>query len=346
MELKKKHLNTILLAITGIIIISGCVPQNKYQEVVNKRDSCKEKKEKLLTENAKLNTKVQEQNAKLENYKKQLKGLRMDTAVLSANKRRLKKSYNEVYSSYELLKKKREEQLKQSKEEASKILSELQKTQEDILKQRDSLKRLEKRLKKKERNLEAMSQELSASKATMAKKEKRLNELQSILDRKDSVVNALRNKVNNALRGFEGEGLSIEQRNGKIYVSMEEKLLFASGSYKISSQGKEALIELSNLLEKNKDINVMVEGHTDTVPYPGKGKLQDNWDLSVKRATTVIRTLTNNSNIDPERLIAAGRSKYVPVASNETEEGRTKNRRTEIILTPKLDELFDIIEKN
>jgi chemotaxis protein MotB len=346
MKIRNKQQNLVLISALSILLMAGCVSQNKYQDIVDKRDACQEEKEQLLVENERLYSKYKEQSANLENCKKQLKGLRIDTAVLSANKRRLRKSYNEVYASYELLKKKREEQLAQSKEEAASILADLQKTQENILKQRDSLNRLERRIKEKESNLAEMSQELSAAQAAMADKEKRLNELQSILDRKDSVVNALKNKVNAALRGFEGEGLSIEQRNGKVYVSMDEKLLFASGSYNISSQGKRALSELGNVLEKNKDINVMVEGHTDSVPYSGKGQLKDNWDLSVKRATTIIRVLTNKSTIDPERLIAAGRSKYVPVASNKTKQGRAKNRRTEIILTPKLDKLFDIIERN
>lgn len=346
MKSLKKTRNLIILSVTGLIIITGCVPQRKYQDVVEKRDECKERNKKLMAENEEMSSALKEYKSEFETYKKRIKSLQQDTAVLSTTKKRLTENYNELYASYEQLKKNREEQISQSKEEAAKILADLQKTQENILAQRDSLRKLEQRLKEKEANLKEMSQELSVAQSSMKEKEKRLNELQSILDRKDSVVTALKNKVNDALRGFEGEGLSIEQKNGKVYVSMEEKLLFASGSYSISSQGREALKELGKVLEKNKDINVMIEGHTDSVPYNGTGQLKDNWDLSVKRSTTIIRVLTQYSNIDEERLIAAGRSKYLPVASNETKEGRAKNRRTEIILTPKLDKLFEIIETN
>ncbi|MCF8331756.1 MAG: OmpA family protein [Bacteroidales bacterium] len=344
MKSLRKTRNLIILSVAGMILAAGCVPQRKYQDVVNTRDKYKEQNKKLIAENEEMSSALKEYKSDLETYKKRIKSLQQDTAVLSTTKKRLTDNYNELYASYEQLKKNREQQISQSKEEAAKILADLQKTQTDILAQRDSLKKLEQRLKEKQVNLKEMSQELSVAQSSMKEKEKRLNELQSILDRKDSVVTALKDKVNDALRGFEGEGLSIEQKNGKVYVSMEEKLLFASGSYSISSQGKQALKELGKVLKKNKDINVMIEGHTDSVPYNGTGQLKDNWDLSVKRSTTIIRVLTQYSDIDGERLIAAGRSEYVPVASNKTKAGRAKNRRTEIILTPKLDELFKIIE--
>ena len=346
MTIKMKYRNLFILSVLGLFLAAGCVPQRKYQDMVDKHEDCKEQNKQLMVENEDIKTALQETKSEMENYQKRLQSLQEDTAVLATTKRRLKQNYNELYASYEQLKKNREEELSNSKEESARILADLQQTQENILKQRDSLKRLEKRLKEKEENLEEMSQELAISKKSMQEKQRKLNELQNILDRKDSVVTALKNKVNSALRGFEGEGLSIEERNGKVYVSMEEKLLFASGSYNISKQGKDALKELGNLLAKNEDINIMVEGHTDSVPYGGKGQLKDNWDLSVKRATTVVRELIKDQNIDEERLIAAGRSKYVPIATNETSEGRAKNRRTEIILTPKLDELFNIIEMN
>lgn len=334
------------MAALGISIMAGCVPQRKYQDVVDMRDKCLEQNKQLLIENEEMSSAMQEHQAIVDKYRKRLKSLQEDTAILSTTKRRLTQNYNELYASYEQLKRNRELELSKSKEEAAEILADLQKTQEDILRQRDSLRRLETRIMEKEANLREMSQELDAAQAAMAEKQKRLNELQSILDRKDSVVMALKDKVNAALRGFEGEGLTIEERNGKVYVSMEEKLLFASGSYNISAQGEKALKELANVLTRNPDINVMVEGHTDNVPYNGKGQLEDNWDLSVKRATTIVRVLVENSDIDESRLIAAGRSKYVPVADNDSKAGRAKNRRTEIILTPKLDELFKIIESN
>ena len=146
--------------------------------------------------------------------------------------------------------------------------------------------------------------------------------------------------------GFENNGLTIEQKNGKVYVSLDESLLFASGKYDIEKKGKEALNSLGAVLEKNSDVNVLVEGHTDNVPYSGSGILKDNWDLSVKRATSVVKIILETNDINAQRLTAAGRADYIPIASNDTKEGRAANRRTEIILTPKLDELMKLLESN
>ena len=183
-----------------------------------------------------------------------------------------------------------------------------------------------------------------------AEKEKLLNsqseklaELQAILDKKDQQINNLRDAVSKALLGFRDKGLSIQMKNGKVYVSMDEKLLFASGSWTVNPQGREAIYELGNVMAQNPDIHIMVEGHTDNVPLRGKGDIKDNWDLSTKRATSIVRLLLENSNIDPSRVSACGRSEYMPLADNDSPENRAKNRRTEIILTPDLDELFQVI---
>ena len=180
--------------------------------------------------------------------------------------------------------------------------------------------------------------------ALLAEKEARLNELQSILDQKDAEVKALRNKVANALKGFEDMGLTIYEKNGKVYVSLDEKLLFASGSWDIDSKGKEALTELGKVLANDSNINVVIEGHTDNVPYKGSGNVKDNWDLSVLRATAVVKEILKDQGINPQRISASGRSEYVPIDPEDTKEARAKNRRTEIILTPRLDELFQIID--
>jgi len=181
--------------------------------------------------------------------------------------------------------------------------------------------------------------------ALLAEKEARLNELQSILDQKDAEVKALRNKVANALKGFEDMGLTIYEKNGKVYVSLDEKLLFASGSWDIDVRGKEALTELGKVLANDTNINVVIEGHTDNVTYRGSGNVKDNWDLSVMRATAVVKEILKNKEINPQRISASGRSEYVPVDIEDSREARAKNRRTEIILTPKLDELFQIISQ-
>ncbi len=158
-------------------------------------------------------------------------------------------------------------------------------------------------------------------------------------------VNALKKAVSDALVGFENNGLTVTKKNGKVYVSMEEKLLFASGSTVVDSKGEGALKEIAKVLEKNADINVLIEGHTDNVPISG-GAIKDNWDLSVLRATSVVRILTKHADIDPTRLTPAGRGPYLPVDNANSTDARRKNRRIEIILSPKLDELFKGIGEN
>jgi chemotaxis protein MotB len=223
--------------------------------------------------------------------------------------------------------------------ETTKLMSQLQATKDDLQKREDQLKKLEYSLDEKKRNLDMLTLELE-------KRNIRMKELQSVLHRKDSAVNALKTKVTNALLGFEKDGLSVNIRNGKVYVSLDEKLLFQSGKYEVNQSGASALKKLAKVLEQNSDINILIEGHTDDVPYRSEGVLVDNWDLSVKRATAVVRILLQGTTIEPQRLTVAGRSQYVPIDNSKTTQARQKNRRTEIILTPKLDELFKILESN
>ena len=159
-------------------------------------------------------------------------------------------------------------------------------------------------------------------------------------------MNALKDKISKALLGFENNGLTVTRKEGKIYVSMEEKLLFASGSAEIGAEGTKAIKNLGVVLAENPDINIMIEGHTDDLDYIPDAAIKDNWDLSVKRANTVVRILLQNKKIDPKRLTSAGRSEYDPLDPAKTSEARRKNRRTEIILTPNLDELFKLVDSN
>jgi chemotaxis protein MotB len=176
----------------------------------------------------------------------------------------------------------------------------------------------------------------------MTLKEKKIHELQEILSRKDSAVNDLRTVITDALIGFDDEDLTVNVKGGKVYVSLSEQLLFKSGSSKVDPKGSEAIEKLAGVLKNNKEIQVLIEGHTDNVPLSGKGDIKDNWDLSVKRATSIVRILQNNK-IDAKRIVASGRGEFMPVASNDSPDGRSKNRRTEIILSPKLDEVFKIL---
>ena len=187
--------------------------------------------------------------------------------------------------------------------------------------------------------------ELETSQMALNERSRRVNELEAMLRSREEAINAIRRKVTDALTGFDGKGLSISIKNGNVYVSMDDKLLFRSGSFEIDPNGARAVHDLATVLAQNPDINVMVEGHTDDVPYRPNGQLRDNLDLSAKRATTVVRLLLENKGIAPSRIIAAGRGESLPVASGKTSEARAKNRRTEIILTPKLDELMQLMQE-
>lgn len=190
-----------------------------------------------------------------------------------------------------------------------------------------------------------MLKELETSQMALNERSRRVNELEDMLRSREEAINAIRRKVTDALTGFDGKGLSISIKNGNVYVSMDDKLLFRSGSFEIDPNGARAVHDLATVLAQNPDINVMVEGHTDDVPYRPNGQLRDNLDLSAKRATTVVRLLLENKGIAPSRIIAAGRGESLPVASGKTSEARAKNRRTEIILTPKLDELMQLMQE-
>lgn len=192
--------------------------------------------------------------------------------------------------------------------------------------------------------LQNSQEELNKSREMLAEREKHVAELEQMLRNREAALEEIRRKVTDALLGFEGKGLTVTQRGSHVYVSMEDKLLFKSGSFNIDTQGAAAVKELSVVLAQNPDINIIVEGHTDNVPYRGSGQLQDNLDLSVKRATTVTRLILQNNDIDPSRITSAGRGEYLPLEDGDSAEVRQRNRRTEIILTPKLDELMELME--
>lgn len=189
----------------------------------------------------------------------------------------------------------------------------------------------------------------SAGIANMSQKQleaeqKRLWDLRKLLDQQQQAVEALRKKMADALVGFNSNELQVFVKNGKVYVSLQENLLFPSGSAVVNQKGREALGTLAQVLNVNPDINVVVEGHTDSIPI--RGKYEDNWALSVARATAIVRILTDTYKVDPTRVTASGRSKYEPVDSNATADGRQRNRRTEIILAPKLDQLMQLLQQN
>jgi chemotaxis protein MotB len=194
-------------------------------------------------------------------------------------------------------------------------------------------------------NFGSASSKVSQLSSDLQKREQRLKEVEDILRKRDAATNALKEKLQKALLGFKQNGLTVDIRNGKVYVSLTDKLLFPSGSIVIDERGKAALKQLAAVLNKEPDINMAVEGHTDDKKVINLGQIKDNWDLSVLRATSVTRYLTEVEKIDPHRLTATGKSEYQPVDAADSPEARTKNRRIEIVLSPKLDELYNLITK-
>nr|WP_246139000.1 OmpA family protein [Mucilaginibacter frigoritolerans] len=194
-------------------------------------------------------------------------------------------------------------------------------------------------------NFNASSSKVNTLSSDLKKREARLKEVEDALHKRDEATSALKDKLQQALLGFQQSGLTVDIRNGKVYVSLADKLLFPSGSIVIDANGKKALEQLAIVLNKETDINIAVEGHTDDKKVINLGQIKDNWDLSVLRATSVCRYLTEVEKVDPHRLTATGKSEFQPIDPANTTEARTRNRRIEIVLTPKLDELYNLIKQ-
>jgi chemotaxis protein MotB len=335
MSLKIKSYLVFLVFLISV----GCVPTKQFEDLQDKNDECQDEREILKSENKNLGVENTELNAQVELLEKRLKEWKQDSLERENKLHSLDIKYNKINRQYKDLQEAQDQLLSGNITETKKLLEELQNKQQGLIEQEDQLRKLED-------NLRADQHKLDKYKTELDEKNARLVELEEILFKKDSVVNALKDKVSNALLGFTDMGLAVEMKNGKVYVSLDEELLFKSGSTVVDPKGVSALKKLAEVLEVNKDINIMVEGHTDDVPYISSSTIQDNWDLSVKRATAIVRILMKNSNIEGSRILAAGRSKYQPVINSKTPDARKKNRRTEIILTPKLDELFQILESN
>ena len=190
---------------------------------------------------------------------------------------------------------------------------------------------------------EKLMERISERENELADKITRVDDLERLISQQKKLMQALKERLSNALLNYEGKGLYVEAREGKVYVSMENKLLFQSGSWDVETEGKSALASLGDVLSDNPDISILIEGHTDNVPFTGRGSIKGNWDLSTKRATSIVNILLENPEILPQNLTAAGRGEYLPIAPNSTREGRSANRRIEVILSPQLDKITQII---
>ena len=331
-------MSRISLIILSIFLISSCITPKVYNELLDKHEIAKKnltKNEKLILE---LRENLDDNERDITNLNALVEQLRKDSIALNNDLVSCQKKYDDLSTTYDLLASKSSRYMAEKAKETKELLNQLETTQSELFAKEDQLNKSTLELEEKERKLLDSQNELELRSLRVA-------ELEAIINRKDSMVTALKQKISKALIGLEGDGLTIEQRNGKVYISLEEDLLFASGKYEINQTGKQALDKLSDALSYQKDLEILVEGHTDSIPLSGRGLVKDNWDLSVMRATSVVKRLTSNTNLDPTQLIAAGRSEFVPISSNETSEGRGENRRIEMILSPNLDDLFKLLEE-
>ena len=303
------------------LVFSSCVSSKVHKDLQGQYDNLQAKNQKLSNDLKETRSKGEKDLATLQGEYNTLKAerdqLRSDLKNTEARYESLKNSYDALEAN------------------SSTEIAENSKRNRELLAQ----------LEEKENKLRAEQARLEKLQKDLASRSKRIDELEGLIAAKDAKMNALKTAVSNALTNFEGKGLTVEQRNGKVYVSMENKLLFSSGSWAVNAEGKKAVQQLGAVLALNPDIAVLIEGHTDNVPYGGTGQLTDNWDLSTKRATSIVQILRENSGIDPFNLTAAGRGEYAPVTTNATAEGKAKNRRIEVILTPKLDEINQLLNE-
>lgn len=318
----RKHI--ILAVISSSLFLTSCVTSRVYKDLENRHAQLQE-------ENSELSKNFKELESQNRQNEADLAALQAEYDKTKAERDRLQQEYEATSQSYEKLK----TSYDALEANSSSALAENSKRNRALLAELD---KKEKALATEQARLEKLQKDLAA-------RSQRVDELESVIAAKDAKMNALKNAISKALVNFEGKGLTVEQRDGKVYVSMENKLLFSSGSWAVGAEGKKAVQQLASVLAQNPDIAVLIEGHTDNVPYNGSGQLNDNWDLSTKRATAIVQLLQASANIDPQNLTAAGRGEHSPVASNETAEGKAKNRRIEVILTPKLDEINKLLQE-
>ena len=312
-----------LIPIALLLLMSSCVSSKIYEDLQSKYDALKAENETLMAQLDEFGG--QGSSPSVQKLQKEIDKLKSDNMDLAMDLSAAKNKYDRLKQSYDALEANSSSALTENLERNRKLL--------------EQLEAKEKALNEKESRLEKIQRELSD-------RSRRVEELEGLIAAKDAKMRALKDAISAALTNFEGNGLTVEQRDGKVYVSMENKLLFESGSWAVNARGREAVVALGKVLAQNREIGVLIEGHTDNVPYSGNGNIKDNWDLSTKRATAIVGILTENSGIPKDNLTAAGRGEYAPVDTNETSEGRAKNRRIEVILAPKLDELTRLLEDN
>ncbi|HNS42191.1 MAG TPA: OmpA family protein [Taishania sp.] len=316
-----------ILIISISLIAASCVPAKKYNDLLASNKECNDElalyKSKALSFEGK-STELEAQQAVLT---KELDQLKSDTTRLGNEFRSLQAQYDKLTERVETLETSFDKYRLSGEKKSALLQADLDAKSLELQRKQDELSELEAELKNKQQLL--------------AERERRVNELEEMIAKQEQATKALKQKIADALKGYSNQGLSVYEKNGKLYVSLEAKLLFASGSVVVDGAGKKALVDLSKIIENEKNIEIIVEGHTDTDKLASGSHPKNNWELSVLRSTAVIDILLANSKIDPKILVASGRSEYLPVDIAD----KSKNRRIEIIIAPNLNELFDLINK-
>lgn len=317
MILRKISAGLLVLALT-----TSCVSKKVYTDLETKYADLKKENRALADENTALAQQKNQLDLQGKDLQSQLDRMKAERDKLAADYASAKSGLDNLEAAYTALEKNSGDALESNMKRNRELLAELE---------------------AKEKALAAEQERLNKLKSDLQERSQRVDELESMMAAQEAGLKKLKETLSKALYSFEGKGLTVEQKNGKVYVSMENKLLFNSGSWTVGSEGKKAVAEVARVLAENPDISVLIEGHTDNVPYTGSGQIENNWDLSTKRATAIVNIMRENPGVNPQNLTAAGRGEYAPLAPNDTAEGKSKNRRIEIILTPKLDEISKML---
>ena len=313
----------LAIVLVSGLLLSSCVSKRVYVELEDKYNNLRDTHNGLMEDHDALLSEKNGLSSELDKLKKEYADLEGTKSILENELASLQNKYNLLKENYETL----------SSQSSAKLADQVAKNEALLLE-----------LEQKERTMFEEAERLKALEYKLQERSDQIEALQAAIDAKEKQMQELKNSISRALLDFEGNGLTVEQRGGKVYVSMENKLLFRSGSWAVNAEGTKAVQQLAAVLAKNPDIDVLIEGHTDNVPYGGNGTLVDNWDLSVKRATAIVRIL-KSKGVSPTQLTAAGRSEFIPVAENTSVAGKAKNRRIEIILTPNLDEISKLLNE-
>ncbi len=309
-------LKYLFVFIFSVSTFQSCVSIKKFKDLDADYLSANQQLEIQKQELSDFKMLSTELNENVLSLSKRASSLEADTIALGKAYRKKVRAYNDLSASYELLIKNNSNTMAKQAEENRALMERLGQMDIDLQEREHAIK----------------------------SREEEMLQLQQLLKEKDDNLSRLKSSVASALLGFQGEGLTVEEREGKLYVSLENSLLFPSGSWKVNEKGKKAIVELAKVLVQQPDIQIMVEGHTDDVPYKGTGLIKDNWDLSVMRATAIVRILANNKGLKAHSITAAGKGPYSPLVENNSSENRAINRRTEIILSPNMDKLMELLD--